>query len=82
MMLARVDIQKEIYEGRLKARRDEQMRLTDTLAEGLAKGVLIGRIEFAQKLMRREVTPRAALEAMPLEALEALAAQLERELLG
>jgi flagellar biosynthesis/type III secretory pathway protein FliH len=89
MMLARVDIQKEIYEGRLKVRRDEQMRLTDTLAEGLAKGlaeglakgVLIGRIEFAQKLMRREVTPRATLEAMPLEALEALAAQLEQELL-
>jgi len=86
MMLARVDIQKEIYEGRIKARRDEHMRLTDTLAEGLAKGraegVLIGRIEFAQKLLRREVTPRAALEAMPLEALEALAAQLEQELLG
>jgi hypothetical protein len=102
MMLARVDIQKEIYEGRIKARRDEQMRLTDTLAEGRAKGmaegraeglaqglekgrlegILIGRIEFAQKLMRREETPRAALEAMPLEALEALAVQLERELLG
>ena len=82
MMLARVDIQKEIYEGRIKARRDERMRLIDTLAEGRAEGVLIGRIEFAQKLLRREVTPRAALEAMPLEALEALAVQLERELLG
>jgi hypothetical protein len=69
------------------------MRLTDTLAEGLAKGRaeelakgrtegFIGRIEFAQKLMRREVTTRATLEAMPLEALEALAVQLERELLG
>jgi predicted transposase/invertase (TIGR01784 family) len=98
MMLTRVDIQKEIYEGRLKARRDEQMRLTDTLAEGLAKGraeglaeglakgqakgVLIGRIEFAQKLMRREMTPRAALEAMPTEELEAIAGQLEQELLA
>jgi hypothetical protein len=82
MMLARVDIQKEIYEGRIKARRDERMRLIDALAEGRAEGVLIGRIEFAQKLLRREATPRAALEAMPLEALEALAAQLERELLG
>ena len=86
MMLARVDIQKEIYEGRIKARRDERMRLVDALeegrAEGLAKGVLIGRIEFAQKLLQREVTPRAALEAMPLKALEALAVQLEQELLG
>ena len=78
MMLTRVDIQKEIYEGRIKARRDEQMRLTDTLA----KGVLIGRIEFAQKLMRREVTPQAALEAIPLEELEAIAGQLEQELLA
>ena len=94
MMLTQVDIQKEIYEGRIKARRDERMRLIDALAEGRAKGlaegraegraegVLIGRIEFAQKLLRREVTQRAVLEAMPLEALEALAVQLERELLG
>ena len=90
MMLAQVDIQKEIYEGRIKARRDEHMRLIDALAEGRekgrsegrAEGVLIGRIEFAQKLLRREVTPRSALETMPLEALEALAVQLERELLG
>ena len=98
MMLARVDIQKEIYEGRIKARRDEHMRLVDALeegrergraegrveghAKGRAEGVLIGRIEFARKLLRREVTPRATLEAMSLEALEALAEQLERELLG
>jgi len=94
MMLARVDIQKEIYEGRIKARRDERMRLIDAFkegwakgyaegyAEGLAKGVLIDRIEFAQKLLRREVTTREALEEMPLEELEELAVQLERELLG
>jgi flagellar biosynthesis/type III secretory pathway protein FliH len=119
-MLTRVDIQKEIYEGRLKARRDERMWRIDALAEGraegleqgraeglaqglekglaqglekglaqglekglaqgLEKGLLLGRIEFAQKLLRREGTPRADLEAMPLEALEALAAQLEQEL--
>jgi len=109
MMLARVDIQKEIYEGRIKARRDERMRLVDAqeegraeghakghakghaegraegLEEGLEKGRaegLIGRIEFSQKLLRREVTTREALEEMPLEELEELAVQLERELLG
>jgi hypothetical protein len=85
-MLTRVDIQKEIYEGRLKARRDERMWRIDALAEGRAEGraegVLIGRIEFAQKLLRQEGTPRAELEALPLESLEALAAQLEQELLG
>jgi flagellar biosynthesis/type III secretory pathway protein FliH len=131
-MLTRVDIQKEIYEGRIKARRDERMRWIDALTEGRAEGrtegraegraegrtegraeglaqglekgrtegraeglaqglekgrtegraegLLIGRIEFAQQLLRREGTPRADLEAMPLEALEALAAQLEQEL--
>jgi flagellar biosynthesis/type III secretory pathway protein FliH len=97
-MLTRVDIQKEIYEGRIKARRDERMRWIDALAEGraeglveglekgqaqgLERGVLIGRIEFAQRLLRREGTPRADLEAMPREALEALAAQLEQEAAG
>jgi flagellar biosynthesis/type III secretory pathway protein FliH len=111
-MLTRVDIQKEIYEGRIRARRDERMRWIDALAEGRAEGraeglaqgwekgraeglaqgwekgrtegraegLLIGRIEFAQQLLRREATPRADLDAMPLEALEALAAQLEQEL--
>jgi len=90
MMLEKIDIQKEIYEGRIKARRDEQMWRTDGLAEartegrteGLAAGALIGRIELAQKLLRREVTPRADLEAMSVEALEALDVQLEREITG
>jgi len=116
-MLTRVDIQKEIYEGRIKARRDERMRRIDALAEGRAEGLAqgraeglaqgraeglaqgraeglaqgraeglaqgaIGRIEFAQRLLRRERIPRADLEAMSLEALEALAAQLEQEALG
>jgi flagellar biosynthesis/type III secretory pathway protein FliH len=49
--------------------------------EGLAQGA-IGRIEFAQRLLRREGIPRADLEAMSLAALEALAAQLEQEALG
>lgn len=89
-MLSQVDLQKEIYEGRLKALRDERMRRIDALAEGraeglaegLEKGALIGRIELAQSLLRREATPRAELEAMSLEALQELAAQLERKLSG
>ena len=89
-MLAQVDIQKEIYEGRIKARRDERMRWNDALteghaegrAEGRAEGILMGRIEVAQKLLHREGKPRAELEALTLEALESLAEELERELLG
>jgi predicted transposase/invertase (TIGR01784 family) len=123
-MLTQIDMEKEIYEGRLKARRDELMRLTDMkeweealkeregaieeregaieeregaikeaearilvtkeglLAEGRARGILIGRIEFAQRLLRRDAPTRADLEAMPLEALEQLAVQLEQELIG
>ena len=131
-MLAQVDIQKELYEGRIKVRRDElmterwvaearadleraqaelqraqadavraqadaeqaraaeeQARAAEEQAraaaatahsEGMARGALIGQIQLVEKLLRREPTPQADLEAMGLEALEALLAQLEREL--
>ncbi len=46
----------------------------------MARGALIGQIQLVEKLLRREPTPQADLEAMGLEALEALLAQLEREL--
>lgn len=88
-MLTQFDMQKEIYEGRIKARRDERSRLYDAredglkqgLQQGMAKGSLIGRIEFAQKLLRGDITPRVELEAMSMEVLDGLAAQLEQELI-
>ena len=52
-------------------------------AEGISigqkKGLLIGQIELFERLLGQPATPRATLEGMPLAALEALAARLERE---
>ncbi|MBI3944422.1 MAG: PD-(D/E)XK nuclease family transposase [Armatimonadetes bacterium] len=94
-VLTQTDIEKEIYEGRIKARRDYQMLLdaaanaraealvegrAEGRAEGLEKGALLGRVEVLQRLLQRDPTPRAELDALPPEALEALAAQLEREM--
>jgi predicted transposase/invertase (TIGR01784 family) len=92
-MLSQADIDREIYEGRIKARRDQLMHeeaaayarvkaLAEGRADGIARGTLMGRIEFAQKLLRLPVTPRAELETMPMDALESLAARLEREAMG
>lgn len=79
-MPARIDIQREIHEGRIKARRDERMRLDHMLKQGRAEGAVLGRIELTQKVLRRELTPRVELEAKPLDELERLAAELERQL--
>jgi predicted transposase/invertase (TIGR01784 family) len=129
-MLTEVDIQKQIYEGRIKVMRDERAKqhafdrmseamlkmqgalaesqgalaesqgalaesqgaladsqgaLVDSqgaLVESQEKGPLIGQIGLFEKLLDREATTRAALDAMTLAELADLAAQLERELRG
>lgn len=82
-MLAETGSEREIYEGRLKALRDEHARLSDTrtkaLAEGLARGKLIGRITTAQRFLGQDASPEDALEAMGTEELERLAEELERQ---
>jgi predicted transposase/invertase (TIGR01784 family) len=91
-MLAQTDIQREIYEGRLKARRDEEARLYEAtqqglqqglqkgLQEGRQKGVLIGRIELLRRFLKQAPLERAQLEAMDLQALQAMEADLNRQL--
>jgi predicted transposase YdaD len=90
-VIAHVDLRKEIYESRMKRIRDERMWWNDALSkgreegistgreEGILKGRLMGRIELLQELSKQPVTSRADLEAMPLAALETLAARLEQE---
>jgi predicted transposase/invertase (TIGR01784 family) len=84
-MIAQVDLNKEIYEGRLKAVRDERSRLEDALSageeRGVSKGLLMGRIQILQELLTQPSTPRAGLEAMPLADLESLAVRLRREVM-
>jgi len=105
MELSEIEMQKEIYKGRLKARRDalsqayamaeaveerdeakaeaarakdEAGRAKDEAARG--KAVIVREIRLLQRLSRQDQTPTEELEAMPLESLDALAEQLEREL--
>jgi len=96
MMLAQTDMQREIYEGREKARRDERARLFDAqtvgfdkgygegfgegFGEGVAKGELIGRIETLQLVLGLAPTPKAELEPMSVEELQRLADELQRRL--
>ena len=84
-MIAQIDLNKEIYEGRLKAVRDERSRLEDALSageeRGVSKGLLMGRIQILQELLTQPSTPRAGLEAMPLADLESLAVRLRREVM-
>ena len=54
--------------------------MADCRVEGVALGTLIGRIEFAGQLLGRQLPPRSELQAMPLEPLRALSADLEGEL--
>jgi len=82
-MLAETDSEREIYEGRLKALRDEHARMSDArsqgLADGLDQGELIGRIRTAQRFLGREQTAREVLMAMSTEDLERLAEELEAQ---
>jgi predicted transposase/invertase (TIGR01784 family) len=84
-MIAQIDLNKEIYEGRLKAVRDERSRLEDALSSGMSigqeRGELIGQIKILQRMLGQPATSRADLGAMPLAALESLAARLEREVM-
>jgi len=83
-MLAGTDAEREIYEGRLKALRDERARMSDALARGmnmgLERGKLIGRIASAQRFLRQMPALEEALDSMSVEDLEQLAAELEGQL--
>ena len=76
LMLAHTDMQREVYEGRLKALRDERARLIDAKEQGN----LIGRVEAYQDILGVPATPRAELEAMPINELRRLADDLRRRL--
>ena len=91
MELSEIDMQKEIYKGRLKARRDalsQAYAMAEAVAEtaraeaetARARAIVVREIRLLQRLSRHDETPTEELEAMPLESLDALAEQLEREL--
>jgi len=51
------------------------------LAEGQDKGIAMGKIHFAQRLLKQPLTRKEALEKLTLDDLTALADQLERQAL-
>jgi predicted transposase/invertase (TIGR01784 family) len=77
-MVTQSDLDRERYEARLKYRRDEDARLHD--AKEL--GVLIGKIQFGERLLRLEPTPPETLDALSLEQLRERVTSLEAQLAG
>jgi predicted transposase/invertase (TIGR01784 family) len=91
-MMSHDDREREIYEGRLKARRDRAAELQDASdegrkeghkegrKEGRAEGESIGRILTLQELLGLPPMPREQLEAMAAEDLAKLAAELQQRM--
>ena len=83
-MVTQSDLEREKYEARLKYQRDAEGLLRDATRvgeeRGVEKGVLIGHVQLAEKLLKQELTPQATLRKMTLEQLHQLADRLESQL--
>jgi hypothetical protein len=81
--------EREAYELRLKAQRDEATLLhearEDGIEEGIKKGIeqgiLIGQIRAYQEILKQPPTPEVELAKLPQQDLVALLAQLRKQLL-
>ena len=56
-MLTQSELEREKYEARLKYQRDEASRLYDAREAGMNQGVLIGRVQQAERILKLEPTP-------------------------
>lgn len=85
LMLTQNDLERERYEARMKLHRDEISWRKAARDEGRQEGIkegIIGQIHLCQRLLKRDVTPSAELEALPLEELHRRVEQMEKELLA
>jgi predicted transposase/invertase (TIGR01784 family) len=82
-MLSQTDLERERYEARRKGQLDYVSGLKaarmEGEAEGEARGEAKGLIRFCEQLLRRPVTPPEHLQALTLEQLTALAAELQEQ---
>ncbi len=78
IVLTQDQIERERYESRVKAQRDERSRLLHAEDVGLAKG-LVRQIHLCQRLLKRPMTPTEELARLSVEELDRLATQLESE---
>ncbi len=81
-MLTQSDLERERYQARLKAQRDQFSYLKIAREEGVEQGKTIGRIHLCQELLKLPLTPPEELLALPLAELQARAAALQRQLVG
>lgn len=79
IMISQSDRERELYESRLKMRRDISSAITEAAEKGESKGQ-IARIQSFQRLLRQNITSREDLQGRPLAELERLASQLEDQL--
>jgi predicted transposase/invertase (TIGR01784 family) len=83
-MLTQDEQERERYQARLKAQRDQRSFLKDAREEGLEIGRQIGEIEgrihLCQRLLKLPLTPADELAALSLPELQARASALEQQL--
>ena len=82
-MISRTDPDRELYEARLRERRDKAAAQQTAETQGWAKGRAEGRaehIQFLQRSLRQNVTSLEQLRSLSAEELANLARQLEDQL--
>ena len=81
-MLTDSEVERQLYEFRLKAQMDHTSWLNSARREGERRGEQIGTIHLCEKVLQRPQTPKEQLLALPLADLTRIAAELEQELLN
>jgi flagellar biosynthesis/type III secretory pathway protein FliH len=86
-MISQSERDRELYESRVKMRRDMNTALAEREELGEARGLEKGRVEVQarriqslQRLLRQEITSTEQLKTRPFPDLENLAVQLENQL--
>lgn len=77
--IAQTPREKELYEARLKLRRDERARLKAAEDQGLAKGEVTGQIKFLRRLLGIPAVHSSELAATPIEKLNQMLNELKRQ---
>jgi hypothetical protein len=79
-MISRTPEDRALYEARLKLQRDEQSRLEAAEARGVARGVLIGKIQTLQSVLNEREQPSEELSKLNDDELNALLVSLQKRL--
>ena len=77
--------EKRIQEGEQRVHEAEQrLHEAEQLGKisGMLIGELLGRVQLAERLLKRELTPKESLQALTSAQLQELAESLEAQLLG